>query len=225
MQTHAIDQTEITAAPAPFREALAELVQIGMVIARMIGRVAEAEMAVAAAASVIVAEDALPVATSLAEAIEADRAASAAAEARRDAVGRTEAVAAAFTQVSRAIRRTVLLAERLDRGWARPVRADNQQSMVRRSIARKADGNRAEGLVDALRERLDSLDTPDDISGWSTEDLIRAICRDLGVDPVRMQPGQEAEALPKWRKPPFRSSPVAPPDSGRASRGPEPPSG
>jgi hypothetical protein len=49
-------------------------------------------------------------------AIEADRAAAAAAEARQTVVARTEAVARAFARVSRAICLTVLLAERLDCG-------------------------------------------------------------------------------------------------------------
>ncbi|WP_158741974.1 hypothetical protein, partial [Acidisphaera sp. L21] len=97
MQISALDPTQPTQGPAPFREALGELVQIGMVVARMIGRVAEAETAVAEAAAVSVPEGMLPVAASLAEAIEADQAASAAGEARRDAVGRAEAVAAVFS--------------------------------------------------------------------------------------------------------------------------------
>jgi hypothetical protein len=195
MQTNTQDD-ETTRGPAPFREALAELVQIGMIVARMVGRVAAAETALAeAAASAGVEDGVLPLATSLAEAIAADQAASAAAEARRDAVGRAEVVAACFTQVSRAIRRTVMLAERLDRGWARPCGADNRHAMARRqivravsdAIARDADGEAAEGLTEAFRERLDSLDRLDEIGDRPIEDIIREICRDLGVDPVRMR--------------------------------------
>ncbi|WP_158746259.1 hypothetical protein [Acidisphaera sp. L21] len=178
------------------REALAELVQIGLSVARMIGRAAEAETALADAAAMAEVASGVPaVATSLAEAIAADQAASAAGEARRDAVRRTDIVAAAFNQVSRAIRRTVLLAERLDRGWARPGRADDQPAMARRQIARavrdaikrEADGARAERLGEALRERLDALDTLDEIAGRPTKDVIRDICRDLGLDPARIR--------------------------------------
>ncbi|WP_158742902.1 hypothetical protein [Acidisphaera sp. L21] len=162
-----------------------------MSVARMIGRAAEAETALIEA---LVADGVAPVATSLAEAIEADRVAVAAGEARRDAVGRTEIVAAAFAQVSRAIRRTVLLAERLDRGWARPGGADDRHAMARRqiaravsdAIARDADAERAERLTGALRERLDSLDTLDDIGNRPAEEIIREICRDLGVDPGQL---------------------------------------
>jgi hypothetical protein len=123
----------------------------------------------------------------LAEAIEADRAAAAAAEARRDVVARAAIVATAFDQVSRAIRRTVMLAERLDRGWARPVHTDDRAAMARRQVARAVHDAIARH-PDATREteRLDSLDRPDEIGDRPTEEIIRAICRDLGLDPVRM---------------------------------------
>ncbi|WP_158744193.1 hypothetical protein [Acidisphaera sp. L21] len=190
MQTRPIQHDDIAQAPALFREALAELVQIGMSVARMVGRAAEAETALADAAIVVAGE--LPIATSLAEAIAADQAASAAAEARRTVAPRIEIVAAAFNQVSRAIRRTVLLAERLDRGWARPVRMDDQQAMARRqivravshAIGRSADAGDAERLTGALRERLDALDTIEDIGRRPAEEIIREICRDLGLDPA-----------------------------------------
>ncbi|WP_158743814.1 hypothetical protein [Acidisphaera sp. L21] len=170
--------------PAPLREALAELVQIGMSVARMLGRAAEAETALTEAAA-IVNPDVSPVAISLAEAIEADRAASAAGEARRDATARAERLAAGFAQVSRAIRRTVMLAERLERGWARPY-ADDQRAMARRQADR--------AVRDAPAERLDSLDRLEDVYGRPVEAIVRAVCRDLGVDPVRMRWGREPES-------------------------------
>ena len=181
-------------APEPFRAALAELVQIGLSVARMVGRAAEAETALAEAASTAkVAGGVSPLATSLAQAIEADQATAAAAEARRTVVARAAAVASAFTRTARAIRRTVLLAERLDRGWARPAIADDRHAMARRqiaravadAIAREAEGARAERLTDAAAERLDSLDTLDDVASRPAEDIIRDICRDLGLDPAR----------------------------------------
>ena len=195
------------AAPAPehFRAALAELVQIGMSVARMVGRAAEAETALAEAASTATVADGVPpLATSLAEAIEADQAAAAAGEARRAVITRTEIVAAAFNQTARAIRRTILLAERLDRGWARPIAADTRQAMARRQIARavsdaiahEAEGDRAERLTDALTERLDSLDTLDDVTSRPAEDIIRDICRDLGLDPARMPPALAVQNAP-----------------------------
>ncbi len=208
------------AAPAPdgFRDALAELVQIGLSVARMVGRVAEAETELAEAASRAgAAEGVSALAGSLAEAIEADHASAAAAEARQTVVGRTEAVAGAFARVSRAVRLTVLLAERLDRGWARRGLADDRHSMARRQIAhgvaeaigREADGERAQRLTDALAERLERLDVEAELGAGTVEQTIAAICRDLGLDaarrmvrpPLREAAGLEAadpveEALP-----------------------------
>jgi hypothetical protein len=182
-------------APQGFRDALAELVQIGLSVARMVGRVAEAETALAeAAAQAGVDEGVSALASSLAEAIEADRAAAAAAEMRHTVVARTEAVAGAFARVSRAIRLTVLLAERLDSGWARRGNADDRHAMARRQIARgvadaigrEAEGERAVTLTAALAERLETLDTEAGIGDRSAEAVIEEICRDLGLDPVRM---------------------------------------
>ncbi len=187
--------------PDAFRDALAELVGIGMHVARMVGRAAEAEAALAeAAAQAGIADDVSSMATSLAEAREQDIAFAAACEARRDVVARTEAVVGAFNQVSRAIRRTVMLAERLDQGWATRRRADDRHEMAKRQIARgvedaieragvgeagrEAQGDRAEQLTDALAERLDAMD---DIGSRPAEEVIAEICRDLGVDPVRMR--------------------------------------
>ena len=186
---------DTTNAPDPLRAALAELVQIGMSVARMVGGAAEAETALAkSAATASIADGVPPLATSLAEAIEADQAAAAAGEARRAVITRTETIAAAFNQTARAIRRTILLAERLDRGWACPVAATNHQAVARRqitravtdAIARETDGDRAERLTETVAERLDSLDTLDDVTSRPAEDIIRDICRDLGLDPARM---------------------------------------
>jgi hypothetical protein len=187
------DQT--TNAPQEFRGALAELVQIGMRVARMVGLVADAETELAeSAAQASAAEGASALATSLAEAIEADRAAAAAAEARQTVVARVEAVAAAFRRVARAIRLTVAHVERLDRGWARRSAADDRQAMARRQIARsvedaianEAKGERAEKLRETLTERLESPDWEDLLEDRSPEEVIAIICRELGLDPVRM---------------------------------------
>ncbi len=182
-------------APEGLREALAELVQIGLSVARMVGQVADAEAALAVAASQAgVAADVPALAGSLAEAIEADRAAAAAGEARIAVVGRVEAIAGAFARVSRSVRLTVLLAERMDRGWARGRVADGRAAMVRRQvargggelIAREAEGERAERLREGLAERLERLECEDELGDRPAEQVIAAICRDLGLDPARM---------------------------------------
>ncbi len=160
----------------------------------MVGRVAEAETELAEAASRAgAAEGVSALAGSLAEAIEADHASAAAAEARQTVVGRTEAVAGAFARVSRAVRLTVLLAERLDRGWARRGLADDRHSMARRQIAhgvaeaigREAEGERAQRLTDALAERLERLDVEAELGAGTVGQTIAAICRDLGLDAAR----------------------------------------
>jgi hypothetical protein len=212
MQTRPNPPDEITPAPEPFRAALAELVQFGMNVARLVSHAADAEMALAEAAATV-ASGVSPVANSLAEAIEADRAAAAAGEARRDVVERTAIIAAAFNRVARAVRLTVLLAERLDRGWARPGRADDRQAMARRQIDRAvhdaissdADVADVERLNGELRERLDSMDTLDEIGNRPVADVIREICRDLGVDPARLLSGAAVQAAAPVFEPPVLS--------------------
>jgi hypothetical protein len=185
---------EPTTAPQPLRDALAQLVQMGLTVARMVTRVAEAETALAdAAAQVNAAEGASPMPTSLAEAIEADRAAAAAAEARHTVVARADIVTRAFARIARCIRLTVAQAERLDRGWARPTKADDRRAMAKRQvargvaevIAREAEGERAERLRESLTERLDSPDWEDEFEDLPVEEVITRICRDFGLDPVR----------------------------------------
>ena len=186
--------SEPTPAPQDFRDALAELVQIGLRVARLVGQAADAETALAEAASQAGVEEGVsPLAASLAEAIEADRAAAAAAETRQTIVARTQAIAAAFAQTSRAIRLTVMLAERLDRGWARGGAADDQPTMIRRQIARdltdaierETERERAVSLPGA-RERLEALDTEAGIGNRPTAEIIAEICHALGLDPARM---------------------------------------
>ena len=187
--------SEPTPAPQEFRDALAELVQIGLRVARMVGRSADAETALAEAASQAGVEEGVsPLAASLAEAIEADRAAAAAAEMRQTVVARTQAVAAAYAQASRGIRLTVLLVERLDRGWARGGTAGDQPAMTPRQnareatdpIEREADRERAVSLTRALTERLETLDRETGIGNRSNAEIIAEICRALGLDPARM---------------------------------------
>ncbi len=182
----------IARAPDAFRDALAELVQIGLSVARMVGRAAEAETTAAeAVAQLSVSDDIPPIATSLAEAIEQDRAYAAAAEARQTVVARANIIAATFAKVSRSIRLTVAMAERLDRGWARRSAADDREAMARRQVARRvtevighqADGERAERLTEALTERLD---VADELSSRPIEEVITEICRDLGLEAARM---------------------------------------
>ncbi len=169
---------------------------MGLRVARMVTQVADAERATAEAAAQAgaAAAGASAMPASLAEAMEADRALVAAAEARHSVVARAEAVAAAFARVSRSIRLTILLAERLDRGWAQGGGPDDRKAMARRQIVRgvadaiaaEAEGKQAVQLTEALRERLEALDREAGIGDRPTEAIIAEICRSLGLDPVRM---------------------------------------
>lgn len=188
----------------------------------MVGRVAEAEAALALAAAQAGVADGVPaLATSLAEAIEADRVAAAAAEGMQTVVARAETITGSFARVSRSIRLTVLLAERIERGWARLGAADDRQAMARRQIVRgvadaigcQAEGERADRLGEALAERMEQLDAEDGILERPAEEIIRAICRDLGLDPARMtvaSPVAQARrrtAGPGWEARPARRRP------------------
>jgi hypothetical protein len=187
--------SEPNPAPPPFRDALAQLVQMGLSVARMVTRVAEAETALAEAAAraSLAEEGASPMPASLAEAIEADRAAAAAAEARHSVVARADVVSRAFARIARCIRLTVAMAERLDRGWARPTKSDNRLAMAKRQvargvedvIAREAEGERAERLRESLTEVMDSSDWEEEFAHLPAEEVIAIICRGLRVDPIR----------------------------------------
>jgi hypothetical protein len=182
---------ETQPAPQAFRDALSALVQFGLRVAGMIAEVADAETALAkSAAEIRVAEGVPAMATSLAEAIEADRATAAAAEARHSVVARAEAIAAAFARVSRAIRLTVAMAERLDRGWASGGAADDRHAKTVRQIARgaaNAAGRESEGErpTESLTER-EAPDWEDEFGDRSPEEVVAIICRALRLDPVRM---------------------------------------
>jgi hypothetical protein len=211
---HPAPSSEQTA-PQAFRDTLAALAQIGLKVAQMIGHVADAETTLAeTAAKAGAAEGASAMAASLAEAIEADRAAAAAGEMRHTVVARAQAVAAAYARVSRAIRLTILLAERLDRGWARGGAPDDRHAMAQRQIARGvADALRRETESDqpgAFTERLETLDTERGIGDRSTEAILAEIYNALGLDPARMtvsapQPNKirvtATNGLPRWTGP------------------------
>ena len=84
-------------------------------------------------------------------------------------------------------------------------------------------------LIEALADRLDAPDTLDDVATRPAEDIIRDICRDLGLDPARMPPAtprgspvpdtapapmtparRHGAAATAHRAPPARASPGTP---------------
>ena len=90
----------------------------------------------------------------------------------------------AFDRVARTVRRTVMLAMRLDE----PVRAGPDRVAARKRIIRevedaiqRAPGEGGEDLEGELLERLDSPDLDDDIAGRPVAEIVADILRDLGL--------------------------------------------
>jgi hypothetical protein len=132
-------------------------------------------------------------------------------EAARDADGDQPADAAlglAFTRVSRAVRQTLALEDKLDRPPRAPVlspeaeraawladlkaspeiaalsvmvRKDEVRAKVERTIASEADGSDSERLLADLEERLDDAEAGEDFFDRPIGEMVAAICRDLGV--------------------------------------------
>ena len=241
MNTASARTDETARAPEGYRSALAELVQIGLSVARMVGRAAEAETVAAEAAARVSVEDGVrdTVASSLAEAIEQDRAYAAAAEARSTVVTRAETIAGAFAKVARSVRLTVAMAERADRGWARRNAADDGPAMARRQVARGvaeviertlagSEGGGHEGggretererLTEALEERLERLDEEAALGHVPAEEIITGICRDLGLDAARMLVTPPFAKAGRFRK----ADGIAPPEGAHWTWYPGPP--
>lgn len=171
------------------RDALLELVGLGVRIARVAAEMAEVEGRVVAAVAA-----GLPAsvddAGSLAETQAAGMAVDAAEQALAQGAPRVASAAQAFDRVSRAVRRTVALVRRLECGWPRRAGPDDRQAMARRQIARElgdritrhAEGEAAERLFDDLAERLETLELEGGLE-QPVEAVVAAICRDLGLPP------------------------------------------
>ena len=168
--------------------ALAELASLGMRAARVVTRLMEIEQAAAeVVASYLPAPGHQP--DSLREAEAAGRDVDAVTAAMAQAVPRAEVLARAFDRVSRSVRRTVALIERMKAGWSPARSADDRQAMLRRQVAhgvaevirRESDGEAAERLFDDLAERLDDPGVAAEIGVLPEQEVVRRICRDLGL--------------------------------------------
>jgi len=113
-----------------------------------------------------------------------------------------EATAIAFDRISRAVRRCVALARSLAQPLA-PARTPAQHGATARKRATREAGNAIhhrdngiehaddETLTAGLHDHLDAPDLDDDLTGRPINEVIAAICRDLGLANV---PGPHA-----WR--------------------------
>ena len=190
---------------------LVELASLGMRAARIVTRLMEMEHNTAeVVASWLPAPGGQP--ASLSEATIAGQGVDSVTAALAQAVPRVEVLVRAFDRVSRSVRRSVALIERMKAGWPRAPSADDRQAMLRRQVARgvtevirrESDGEAAERLFDDLAERLDDPAVVAEIGVLPEQEVVRRICRDLGlaVDAVRNTGG----TMPPRDGPPIDTS-------------------
>jgi hypothetical protein len=177
---------DATAAPDP-DPTLTELAALGLRAARVVTRMMEIEQAAAdIAARWLPTAETSP--ASLSEAIAAGQDADALTLAMAQAVPRVEVLALALDRVTRSVRRSVALMRRLQAGWPRAA-SDDRGAMVRRQVARAvaetirshADDDAAERLFDELAARMDDPALLDEILTLPVDQVVRRICRDLGL--------------------------------------------
>ena len=108
-------------------------------------------------------------------------------------------VAVAYERISRAVRRSVMLVQRLGEAPAADAQAGARVAARRRiirdvedRIQREVDGAEADGLRAELAERLDGPELEDEIGERPVDEIIADICRDLGLG--RLMPGVQAYA-------------------------------
>jgi hypothetical protein len=166
---------------------LAELASLGMRAARAATRMIEIEVQTAEMlASWCPERGAEP--ASLTEATTAGQAIDIANAQMADAVPRVEVLARALDRLSRSVRRCIGLQLRIAAGWPRCA-SDSGPAMVKRQVARgvsqairhAADGEAAERLFDELAERLQDPELDIEIGALPVDEIVRRICRDLGL--------------------------------------------
>ena len=166
---------------------LTELAALGMRAARVVVWMMELEQASAAVIGQWLPEGAVPAAGS--ESHLACLSVDAVELALKDAVPRVEVLARSLDRVSRSVRRSVALLRRMQAGWPGAGSADTRQAMVKRQVARGvaeairrgSDGEPPERLFDELAERLDEPGIESDFDTLPVEEVVRRICRDLGL--------------------------------------------
>jgi hypothetical protein len=174
-------------APRTHDTMLSELASLGMRAARVVTRLMEIELE---AAEIIASW--LPElhgeAASLGEAVAAGAGVDAVNAATVKAVPRIEALARALDRLSRSVRRSIGLQQRIEAGWPR-AGSDDRMAMMRRQVARgvseairrEADGETAERLFDELALRLDDPGLDAETLAMPMEAVVRRICHELGL--------------------------------------------
>ena len=173
---------------------LAELTSLGMRAARVVTHLLEIEDAAATIAAACL--PATGSAESLAEAAALGQALDAVSAAMAQAVPRTETLARALDRLSRSVRYSIALRQRLQAGWPRSRAADDRPAMLRKQVARRvadvirntADGEAAERLFSELAEHLDDPALAEDLLLLPVEEIVRRLCRDLGLVATALQP-------------------------------------
>ena len=173
---HAQNPPASTPDPA-LQAALGELLQMGLVVARVSARLAEIEGRAVEALGENAAEatrNTLAKPASLAAAIETGHQVDASNTVRDAITARIASITDSFDKAARAVRRTAALQARLAEG--RPLRAQTpgQERQPNQGDAARHAGNDAERA-----ERMDDPDWDDEIGGRSDEEVVRDICRDL----------------------------------------------
>jgi hypothetical protein len=138
-------------------------------------------------------------------------------------------LATAFDQVTRGVRRAILLAQHLD---TPPKQAAVNRTLARKKIIRRVEDDiggmavspeHAETLREALRERMDEPDLDDDIANRPVGEVLDEIIRDLGMaddcgmnlwlprGPAELAALRELAAKPTPPEKPAPPGPTAPP--------------
>jgi hypothetical protein len=116
--------------------------------------------------------------------------------------------ARAYDLASRAVRRTILLAQQLHQA---PSRDRDRRRIIREveDAIERCPPERRPALETELRERLECLDIEDEIGNRPLENIIQDICRDLGLAAVlgigvakRRTPADIAALCARAAKPP-----------------------
>ncbi len=194
--------------PTPELDAtLSELAALGMRAARVVTRMMDIEQAIADTVAGWLPE-AGSVHASLGEAHAAGLGVDTAIAAMAQTVPRVEGLARALDRLSRSVRHSVALMRRMQAGWPRA--ADDRTAMVRRQVARsvaevirhETQGEAAERLFDELAERLDDPAFVDEMLVLPPEEVVRRVCRDLGLATALLQTMCPEVSRPEQPRPP-----------------------